>query len=357
MARSRRSVPRVMTVRKKIDWRTAAERLGTAVSIGQLHPAVLAWAAGSSSQQVWAVGFSGGADSLALMLLVYAHWPAKRKKLTALHFNHRLRGAAAERDERFCGEVARSLGVRFRSARWTAAEASASEAQARTARHRFFVKELKRVQASALWLGHQQDDVIETMLMRLARGSGTAGLAAPRSVQIMPEGRVHLRPLLTLKKAEIARVLKTEGIPWREDASNVGTRFLRNRMRTHVVPVWIKANGERDAVAGAALSRELLAEDDVALDEWLAELKPITHSGHLNLRRLSGKPRALVRRALHRWLATNVETLALSRQAFNALLNDVMVQRVTRHSLGLDGFAEIGKSRLKFRSAEPKLSN
>jgi tRNA(Ile)-lysidine synthase len=346
-----------MTVRKKIDWRLAAERLGVAVPVGRLHPAVLAWAAESPLKQAWAVGYSGGADSLALLLLLYVHWPQKRKKLTALHFNHRLRGAAAGRDERFCAEVARSLGVRFRAGRWMAADASASEAHARTARHEFFVTELKRLRTPALWLGHQQDDVVETMLMRLARGSGTAGLAAPRPVQLMPEGRVHLRPLLTLKKAEIARVLKSDGIPWREDASNAGPRFLRNRMRTQVVPAWIQANGGRDAVAGAALSRELLAEDDAALDEWLEELNPLMMNGQLNLRRLSGKPRALVRRALHRWLAANVEQTALSRQAFNALLNDLMVRRVTRHSLGVEGFAEIGKTRLKFRSAEQKLSN
>jgi tRNA(Ile)-lysidine synthase len=346
-----------MTVRKKIDWRLAAERLGEAVPIGRLHPAVLEWAAASPSKQAWAVGFSGGADSLALLLLLYAHWPAKRKKLRGLHFNHQLRGAAAERDEQFCRKVCRSLGIEYRTARWTTADAPTSEAQARTARHRFFVTELKRLRTQVLWLGHQQDDVAETMLMRLARGSGTAGLAAPRPVQLMPEGRVHLRPLLMLKKAEIARVLKAEGVPWREDASNAGSKFLRNRTRTHVVPAWIKANGERDAVAGAALSRELLDEDDTALEKWLTELNPITAEGHLNLRRLSGKPRALVRRALHRWLAKNVERAALSRQAFNALLNDLLVQRITRHSLGPNEFAEIGKTRLRLRSVPRKLSN
>jgi tRNA(Ile)-lysidine synthase len=304
------------------------------------------------------VGFSGGADSLALLLLLYAHWPKKRKKLRALHFNHQLRGAAAEKDEEFCQKVCRSLGVGYRTARWTTADTHASEAAARTARHEFFVVELKRLGTPALWLGHQQDDVAETMLMRLARGSGTAGLAAPRPVQFMPESRVHLRPLLPLKKTELTRALEDEGIPWREDASNAGDKFLRNRMRMQVMPAWIKANAQRDAIAGAALSRELLDEDDAALERWLAELSPITAEGHLNLRRLSGKPRALVRRALHRWLVMNAERAALSRQAFNALLNDLLEHRITRHSVGLNQFAEIGKTRLKLlRSVQRKLSN
>jgi tRNA(Ile)-lysidine synthase len=174
---------------------------------------------------------------------------------------------------------------------------------------------------------------------------------------MMPQGRVHLRPLLTLKKTDVAKGLKSEKIPWREDSSNAGRRFLRNRMRGDVVPAWIAANADRDAVAGAALSRELLEEDDAALDAWVAEIKPLTARGHLSLRRLAGKPRAVVRRALYRWLAENLKQVALSRQAFAAVLNDIMVGRVTRHSLGVEGFAQITKHRLQFTSATRKLSN
>ncbi len=294
---------------------------------------------------------------MALLLWLWAYWPKRRAKLTVLHFNHRLRGAASDRDERFCREVAVSLGIRWRCGRWADANRGASEAQARKARHEFFGKELRSLRTTALWLGHQQDDVAETILMRLARGSGTAGLAAPRPVQLMPQGRVHLRPLLPLKKAEIAELLKTERIPWREDASNAAGKFLRNRMRRDVVPAWRLASGDRDALSGAALSRELLEEDDAALDAWLAEVDPFTKKGALNLRRLAGRPRALVRRAIHRWLALNVTEAGLSRQAFGALLDDVMNRRLTRHSLGVGGFGKIGKYQLTFERADRKLSD
>lgn len=340
-----------------IDWRAAATQLAMAVPRTRLHPEVLAWSLTAEARQTWAVAFSGGADSLALLLLLWAHWPGQRRRLVAIHFNHRLRGATADRDERFCQVVAESLGIRWRRGRWSESVRGASEAQARTARHAYFSHELRRLRTNALWLGHQQDDVVETMLMRLARGSGTAGMAAPRPIQRMVDGRVHLRPLLGLKKIEIVEHLMSQKIPWREDASNRAGKFLRNRLRQDVVPAWRLANADRDALAGAALSRELLEEDDNALEVWLSEIRPLTAAGGLNLRRLVGRPRGLVRRALHLWLGAQATGVGLSRQAFTAILDDVIKGRVTRHSLGRGGFVKIGRYQLMFEVARGKLSN
>lgn len=292
------------------------------------------------------MGFSGGADSLALLLLLWAHWPERRRRLVAVHFNHRLRGAAAERDEQFGASVCAALGLRWRAGKWTEARRGASEAEAREARHAFFRRELKRARARVLWLGHQQDDIAETMLMRLGRGSGLAGLAAPRPVHEHEDGRVHLRPLLTLKKAELAAALREAGAVWREDATNAAGDFYRNRIRRDVVPRWREAAVKRDALAGAALARELLEEDETALNAWLAEIAPLRADGALNLRRLAGKPRGLVRRALQLWLARAGRAGVISRQAFAALLDDVMKRRVTRHSIGTGLFAELKRDRL-----------
>ncbi len=194
--------------------------------------------------------------------------------------------------------------------------------------------------------------------MRLARGSGAGGLAAPRPVQPHADGRVHLRPLLTLKKAEIVAALRTVDAAWREDASNAAERFFRNRVRRSVVPAWAEA-AQRDAIAGAARSRQLLEEDDAALESWLDALRPLGRCGVLETARLRGKPRALWRRALHRWLIGQPAAGELSRQAFEALLRAVEEGRATRHSLGRDGFAvtdgerlwfeRVGKPRRRFR--------
>lgn len=338
----------------KINWSRAAAALAAAIPRERLHPAVIAWSGddGAKSRASWGVAFSGGADSLALLLLLWAHWPERRDKLVALHFDHRLRGRASTADAAFCASVCAALGVRFVAGEWATARKGAGEAEARAARFSFFQRELGRRRMGALWLGHQQDDIAETLLMRIARGSGTAGLAAPRPVQIMPGGRVHLRPLLTLKKSGLVSALSQAGASWREDASNATGGYYRNRVRNDVVPAWSAAADDRDALAGAALSRELLDEDDAALEAWIEELAPLSPDGsRLDVKVLRGKPRAVVRRALHRWLLAQAEAGDLSRQGFATLLAAVERGSFTRFSLGRGGFAVIRKGVLFFERA------
>src|SRR5512147_2754649 len=102
-----------MTHRRKskfsADWAAKAARVGELLPAAQLHPAVLAWVARSRMAERWCVAFSGGADSLALLFLLWAHWPERRDRLVALHFNHRLRGRAAEADAKFCARVCAAL--------------------------------------------------------------------------------------------------------------------------------------------------------------------------------------------------------------------------------------------------------
>jgi len=264
-----------MTRTDRNSWRTRAERLAQAIPPSRWHPAALAWAEARPAAERWAVAFSGGADSLCLLLLLWARWPQRRARLTALHFDHRLRGAEARADARFCAEVCAGLGIRLVAGAWAGRKKSTSEAAARAARLAFFAAAMRRERLRALWLGHQQDDIAESLFMRLARGSGTGGLAAPRPAQPGPFRRMHVRPLLELKKAEIAAALRRAGCRWREDASNAGEDYFRNRVRRAVLPAWIRASG-RDALAGAACSRGLLEEDDAALEFWVQALDLFT---------------------------------------------------------------------------------
>jgi tRNA(Ile)-lysidine synthase len=324
-----------MKLPQRVDWPDAAARLAVLIPRERLHPRVLEFAGRLSPRTTWGIAFSGGSDSLALLLLVWAHWPGRRRQLKALHFDHRLRGAESRADADFCRLVCKRLGVGFVLGRWTGRPREVSESAAREARLEFFSKK-----ARLIWLGHQQDDIAETMLMRLSRGSGTGGLSAPRPVQAMPKGRVHLRPLLDLKKAEIQAALAAVGVAGRQDSTNAEGFFFRNRIRRDVLPAWSRV-AQRDALAGASLSRTLLEEDDIALQAWLTELDLAANPHSLPLAKLSGKPRALSRRALHWWLGQNAPDIRLSRQAFESLLDAIERAEPTRHSLGRDRFAVI----------------
>jgi tRNA(Ile)-lysidine synthase len=340
-----------MPSRKRIYWPAVATAFSTLIPHRQLHPMVNARVSkkGAKSGR-WAVAFSGGADSLALLLILWAGAPGRWKRdFVAMHFNHRLRGRASDGDEKFCRQVCQALGITLSVGRWKKSDQPThrrpSEADARRARFDFFRREMSRRRIRWLWLAHQQDDVAETMLMRLSRGSGTSGLAAPRPVQAMGDGRLHLRPLLTLKKGDIVTALKEAGAVWREDATNVQADYFRNRVRGKVLPAWNKASG-RDALAGAALSRDLLEEDDDALEAWLDELAPLDRRGRFNLAILSGKPRAIWRRALHRWLLVARPETDLSRHGFNQLLDAIIKGVDTRLSLGSKGFAVVKRGLL-----------
>ncbi|MBL9215965.1 MAG: tRNA lysidine(34) synthetase TilS [Opitutaceae bacterium] len=326
-------------------WRSRAARLGERLRPADFHPEVAAWLA-RSRRGPWGVAFSGGADSLALLLTLWAHWPERRDRLVALHFNHRLRGRESDADERFCRRVCAALGLRCRVGRWAGRHRGASEAAARAARHGFLARAMRAAGVRTLWLAHQQDDIAESLLMRLARGSGTAGLAAPRPVQAMADGRTFLRPLLPVKKATLVAALRGAGLRWREDRSNAGMDHFRNRLRHRVLPGWIRASG-RDALAGAALARERLDEDDRALEAWVDTLRPLDRRRRtLDLAVLGGRPRAVVRRALHRWLLSLAPPPDLSRQGFETLLTLVERGRPSRFSLGHRWFAVIRRGRL-----------
>ncbi|MBL9195137.1 MAG: tRNA lysidine(34) synthetase TilS [Opitutaceae bacterium] len=340
-----------------MDWRLRASSLAERIPMALLHPTVVAAtrAGGAAAKSRWAVALSGGCDSVALLLLLWAHWPNRRDRLLALHFNHGLRGRNSDEDARFCRSLCRSLGIPFRSQRWKRQSTRpVTEAAAREARFDFFRRAMERDSSRVLWLGHHQDDVAETLVMRLGRGSGLAGLVAPRPLQLSNDKIIRLRPLLTLSKRTLVEHLAGLGIPWREDESNQTDQFLRNRVRNHVLPAWLAAEPGRDIVSGMAASRELLQEDADALDTLSASIGALRRS-RIDLRKLKGVPKALVRRVLYKWkLSLKDRCGDLSKQGFEALLAAVMAQRDTRLSLGASGFAVIQAFTLTYERVVPK---
>jgi tRNA(Ile)-lysidine synthase len=380
------------------DWSAAADALHAAFPVARWPERVLAWAETEArADQPWCVALSGGADSVAVLLTLCGlrnadrgmriaqtgnrrpdTEPANRESdllksergtqcalsspapefrnpqsairndaaranashLLALHFNHRLRGAAADGDEAFCRALCAALGVELivGAADWPEGS-DVSEAQAREARFAFFGRAMRERGTRALWLGHHRDDVVETMLLRLSRGSGARGLAAPRPVQRLADGTVRLRPLLEVPKTEIVAALCAAGVPWCEDATNHGEAYFRNRLRNRVLPAWREA-APADLAAAVARSRSLLEEEDEALELWTDRVLPAELGETLPLAELRAAPVAVVRRALHRWLGAMGQGGVLSSTAFDELLSAVRAGRATRLSAGDAGFLE-----------------
>lgn len=336
------------------------------------------------------VACSGGADSLALLLWLYGAWHgdpvftnhsqgqgnAARPSAAAqravgqgavvqqaalavpvvLHLDHGLRGEASAADAAFVQEVASALGWPFlgghaRDFGGGATLPSPSEAQLRDWRQTFFAAS----GCTHIFQGHHRGDVAETMLMRLCRGSGLAGLAAPRPVSTVTdvaktgkaatgsgEGAavssaprrplVYLRPLLDWDKGQLTAWLRQLGINWREDASNAEGVYFRNRLRANVLPALSVAAQGRDVAAAFARSREQLQADAQALEFWLEQLwsaachrADSTSAAGLVLQWsvFAPLPRAMRQRALRRFVAAYNVGDSLSAAAVEAMLDEL----------------------------------
>ena len=197
------------------------------------------------------VAVSGGSDSVALLRVLHELRDEMGIVLSVIHFNHKLRGAESDADERFVADLARDLQLGCHAASGdAAAEAISSgqsmEAAARELRYAFFGKLLGEAPEQAAPLdkiatGHTLDDQAETVLMRAVRGTGMRGLAGIYPVlEIEQEGEFAgevIRPLLGIRHGELQQYLQDIGQSWREDSSNLDSRFTRNRMRHSVLPL------------------------------------------------------------------------------------------------------------------------
>lgn len=178
-----------------------------------------------------AVGVSGGADSVALLLLLLELREKLGIVLSVAHLNHKLRGAASDADEKFVARLAANLGLVFHvESVDVAAKAKREKANiedaARRARYDFFSRLAAEGKIDRVAVAHTADDQAETVLAHILRGTGLAGLGGihPRA------GRV-VRPLLPVRRAELRAYLRQKKQSWREDATNQDTARLRARIR------------------------------------------------------------------------------------------------------------------------------
>lgn len=260
------------------------------------------------------LGLSGGADSVALLMMLLPAVRDKQIYVEAIHVNHGLRGEESDEDERFCIALCEKEGIPLHVC---GADLSGrtDEASAREARYAVFRKRYEEIGTDGLILAHHADDQAETFLMRLLRGAGPDGLACMKSDEYVGPMRI-LRPMLSLRREEIREALRTDGIPWREDASNQDTAFLRNRIRKELIPVLTGISGTAvEKICTAAL---LTGEDKLVLDMQARSILERTSEGDvLDAESLAGEPAALRRRALRAWWQE--QGPALSEHALSAV--------------------------------------
>jgi tRNA(Ile)-lysidine synthase len=251
------------------------------------------------------VGVSGGRDSVALLRWLI---DCGYKKLIVCHLNHQLRGRSSNADARFVEKLAGNfdvdLAVESLDVRALAAKKKLSiETAARDARYKFFAQVAQRKRCRTIFLGHHADDLVETFLINLFRGSGTSGLAAIRRIvkrRIEGVDLTIVRPLLGVWRNEIDSYVRSRRLNFREDASNKNLTPLRNRIRRRIIPYLEKMLGRniRRSIWRAAM---IAAEEEAWIDEQLSNVT----DRDLVVSSLRELPVALQRRQILKWLRTH----------------------------------------------------
>jgi tRNA(Ile)-lysidine synthase len=189
---------------------------------------------------------SGGPDSMALLALLYHLQPVYEIRLIAVHVDHQLRGQESVRDALFVRQQVARLGlpchvVQVEVKRFRQTSGLSPQHAAREVRYAALAELQRQLGADRVALGHIADDQTETLLMRLLRGTGPAGLASMSPIRLP-----YIRPLMSIRRHMLIDLLRQEGIPWVQDSSNVKRTYQRNRIRLDVLPILREYNPQID---------------------------------------------------------------------------------------------------------------
>jgi tRNA(Ile)-lysidine synthase len=208
---------------------------------------------------------SGGADSVALLLLLLELREKLGIVLSVVHFNHKLRGNVSDADEKFVAKLAAKHGLEFHSgsaqvAKKAQKERANLEDAARRARYDYFRALAESGVCDQIAVAHTADDQAETVIAHLLRGTGLAGLGG-----IHPVAGPVFRPLLSVRRSELRRFLRARKQTWREDATNRDTKRMRARIRRKLLPL-LEKQFQPAIVEHLAKLAELAREDEAFLD-------------------------------------------------------------------------------------------
>ena len=219
--------------------------------------------------ELYIVALSGGADSVALLLLL----KNGGFNIHAAHCNFHLRGEESDRDEAFCEQLCADENIPFHRAHFDTREYAdlhkvSIEMAARELRYRWFEQLRQDIGAAGICVAHHRDDSVETVLLNLVRGTGLRGLTG-----IQPRNGHILRPLLCVSRAEIEAFLAEKGQKYVTDSTNLEADVQRNVVRLEVLPLLRKLNPA--VVENIQRTAENLAEAQQVLNTIIANIDNI----------------------------------------------------------------------------------
>ena len=211
------------------------------------------------------IGVSGGADSVALLVLLLELREELGIVPCVVHFNHKLRERASDADEKFVTKLAARHDLEFFSERQNVLakakrERTNLEDAARRARYAFFERLVNAGRVKRVAVAHTADDQAETVLAHILRGTGLAGLGG-----IHPVAGCVFRPLLEVRRADLRRYLREKRQPWREDATNKDVTRTRARIRLRLLPM-LEKEFQSTTVEHLCQLAELAREDNQYLE-------------------------------------------------------------------------------------------
>lgn len=250
------------------------------------------------------VGLSGGPDSVYLLNLLTSLKDTKNLKLIAAHLDHEWR-ADSSKDEEFCKELAQKYNVHYEHAKLSDFKSGlkfegSQEEFGRQARRAFFKSLQEKYNADLIALAHHKQDQQENFFIRLLRGSSLTGL-----VGMKPKDGSYIRPLLETDKEALLAYLNKNSIPYLVDPSNESDQFLRNRIRSQVIPALRSVDPRFDTNFQTTLER-LKEAEEFLVDITQEKLNAISEIQNgtlvINIPKLLGLPPYLQRRILMLWM-------------------------------------------------------
>ena len=268
----------------------------------------------NSADLVYLVAFSGGADSMCLLHTLKS---VCNNKIVAIHLNHNWRGEESDSEEQNCKNFCQNLGVEFYSEKLDI-NIPNTETAARNARYDFFKKCAEKFKSNIIFTAHNKNDNVETLIFRIAHGTGVTGLQGIAAVR-----DIFYRPLIYTERKEIENYCKENNLNFNNDSSNNDTIHKRNLIRHEILPLLEKINP--NIIQAINSLSESAKEDNIIINEYLKQIiEKISQNGEYDTQKFSELSDATQMRILYSLVAPLVPQ-NYDRERFN-ILRDFIIK-------------------------------